>query len=78
MKPPLGLALAKFPEGLDPDMAYQLRERDPLNLEDMQRRALSVEENLIEKRARLKSEKRVTYKHETMASTSSYDANIDN
>ena len=35
MKPPLGLALAKFPKGFDPDMAYQLRERDPLTLEDM-------------------------------------------
>ena len=55
IKPPPGLALAKFPEGFDPDMAYQLRERDPLTLEDMQRGAISVEENLIEKRARLKS-----------------------
>ena len=71
MKPPLGLALAKFLEGFDPKMAYQLRERDPLTLEDMQRGAISVEENLIEKRARLKSEKRVTYRDETMASTSS-------
>lgn len=78
MKPPLGLALAKFPKGFDPDMACQLRERDPLTLEDMQRGAISVEENLIEKRARLKSEKRVTYKDETMATTSSSDAKIDN
>ena len=44
----------------------------------MQKGALSVEANLIEKRARLKSEKRVTYKDETMASTSSSDAKIDN
>ena len=78
MKPPLGLALAKFPEGFDLDMAYQLRERDLLTLEYMQRGAISVEANLIEKRARLKSEKRVTYKYETMASTSSSDAKIDN
>ena len=35
MKPPLGLALAKFPKSFDLDMAYQLRERDPLTLEDM-------------------------------------------
>ena len=78
MKPPLSLALAKFPEGFDPNMGYQLRERDPLTLEDMQRGALSVEENLIEKSARLESEKRVTYKDETMALTSSPDAKIDN
>ena len=42
MKPPLGLALAKFPEGFDPDMAYQLREREPLTLEDMKSGAISV------------------------------------
>ena len=58
MKPPLGLALAKFLKGFDPDMAYQLGERDPLTVEDMQRGAISVEENMIEKRARLKSEKK--------------------
>ena len=44
----------------------------------MQRGAISVEENLIEKISRLKSEKRVTYKDETMALTSSSDAKIDN
>ena len=37
MKPPQGLALVKFPDGFDPEMYYQLRERDPLTLEDMQR-----------------------------------------
>ena len=35
IKPPMGLALIKFPDGFDPDMAYQLRERDPATLEDM-------------------------------------------
>ena len=76
MKPPQGLALVKFLEGLDPDMAYQLRERDPLTLEDMQRGDVSVEANLIEKRARVRSENKVTYKEETIASTS--DAKIEN
>ena len=28
MKPPQGMALVKYPEGFDADMAYQLRERD--------------------------------------------------
>ena len=77
MKPPQGLALVKFPEGFDPDMTYQLRERDPLNLEEMQRGVVSAEANLIEKRAR-RSKKRVTYKYETMPSTSSYDTKMDN
>ena len=37
MKPPLGSALAKFPEGFDPDMTYQLRERDFATLEEMKK-----------------------------------------
>ena len=60
MKPPQGMALVRYPEGFDAEMAYQLRERDYLTLEDMQKGAVSVEENLSEKRARLSSEKRVT------------------
>ena len=43
----------------------------------MQKAAISAEVNLIEKRARLKSEKRVTYKDETMPSTSSSDSKLD-
>ena len=35
IKPPMGLDLIKFPDGFDPDMAYQLREKDPATLEDM-------------------------------------------
>ena len=31
MKPPLGLALVKFPEGFDLDIAYHLREKRPLD-----------------------------------------------
>ena len=76
MKPPLGLALAKLSKGFDLDMAYRLRERETLTLEDMQKGAISVEANLIEKRARMRSEKRVTYKDETIASTSSFDAKM--
>ena len=44
----------------------------------MQKRAISVEANLIEKRARLRSEKRVTYKDDTMPSTSSRDSKMEN
>jgi len=35
-------------------MAYQLRERDLATLEEMKKGALSVEVNLMEKRARMK------------------------
>ena len=60
MKPPQGIALVKYPEEFDADMAYQLRERDYNTLEDMQKGAVSVEANLIEKRARMRVEKKVT------------------
>ena len=59
-------------------MAYQLRERDYLTLEDMQRGAVSVEANIIEKRNRLRLEKRVTYKDDLLPSTSTSDTIIDN
>ena len=71
LKPPQGSALNKFPEGFDPKMAYHLRERDPTSLEDMQKGALAVEVNLMEKRARMKNEKRVSFREESTPSTSS-------
>jgi len=49
LRPPPDLALIKFPDGFDSDMAYQLRERAPPILADMQNIAVSVEENLIAK-----------------------------
>ena len=70
LKPPQGSALNKFPEGFDSDITYSLRERDFATLEDMQRGALSVEVNLIEKRARMKAEKRVSFREESTPSTS--------
>ena len=39
-------------------------------MEDMQKGAMSVEANLIEKRAKMRYEKRVTYRDDTSASTS--------
>ena len=47
-----------------------LRERDPLTLEDMQKGALAVEVNLMEKRARMTNEKRVSFREESTPSTS--------
>ena len=78
MKPPQGMALVRYPEGLDAKMNYQLRERGYLTLEDMQKGVVSVEENILEKRNRLRSEKRVTYKDDIVPSTSTSDTKIDN
>lgn len=70
MKPPQGMALVRYPEGFDADMAYHLRERDYNTLEDIKKGAVSVEANLIEKKARMRAEKRVTYRDDSAASTS--------
>ena len=70
LKPPQGSALKKFPEGFVPKIAYQLRERDPLTLEDMQKGALAVEVNLMKKRARMRNEKKVSFREESAPSTS--------
>jgi hypothetical protein len=75
IKPPQGLALIKFPDGFDADMSYQLRERNSTTLEDMQKSAISVEANLLAKRARQRSERRVTIKEEPSTSTS--DSKLD-
>jgi hypothetical protein len=52
IKPHQGLALIKFPDVFDADMSYQLRERNHATLEEMQRCVVSVEENMLAKRAR--------------------------
>jgi ribonuclease HI len=75
IKPPPDLALIKFPDGFDADMSYQLRERDATTLEDMQKSAISVEANLLAKRARQRNERRVTIKEEP--STSNNDTKMD-
>jgi hypothetical protein len=50
IKPPQVLVVIKLPDGFDAHMSYQLRERNSTTLEDMQKSAISVEENLLEKR----------------------------
>jgi hypothetical protein len=75
IKPPQCLALIKFPDGFDADMSYQLRERNSTTLEDMQKSAVSVEANLLARRARQRTERRVTFKEEP--STSSSDSKLE-
>jgi len=61
----MGLAMMKFSNGFDAGIAYQLRDREPATMEDMQKIAVSVEANLLSKRARAKAEKKVTVKEES-------------
>lgn len=56
--------MMKFPGGFDVDMAYQLRERELATMEDMQKIAVSVEANLMFKRARAKEKKKTIVKEE--------------
>lgn len=57
MKSPPDLALLHYPDAFNPDMAYQLRERDPTTLEEMQWNAVSVEANLLIKKSKSKPER---------------------
>jgi len=56
-------------------MSYQLRERNYATLEDMHKSVVSVEANMLARRARQRNERRVTIKEEPSTSTS--DARID-
>jgi len=76
LRPPPDLALYKFPDGFDPDMAYQLKERAPQTLEEAQKVAVTVEANLIAKRNRARLEKRVAFKEEPSAFDQKLDAII--
>lgn len=58
LRPPPSLALIKFPDGFDTDLAFQLRVRNSPTLEDMKIVVISVEANLLSKRARVRNERR--------------------
>ena len=76
IKPSPGLALIDFPDGFDVDMEYQLRERAPETLEEMQENAIKVEANILAKKGKQKPECRLNIKEEL--STSAVDHKIDN
>jgi len=73
LRPPLDLALYTFPDGFDPNMAYQLKERAPRTLAEAQNVVVTIEANLIAKRNRARAEKRTTFKVEPL----DFDQNID-
>jgi len=57
-------------------MPYQLRKRAPRTLEDMQSIIVSLEANLISKRAKARSERRIPLKEEPSAFEQKLDAII--
>lgn len=74
IKPPPDLALIKFLGGFDTYMSYQLRERNPETLEQMQSNVVSVEANFLAKKARMRNEKRITIKEEPSISDGKIDS----
>ncbi len=57
----------------DTDMSYQLRERNPETLEQMQRNVVSVEANLLAKKSRIRNENKVVFKDEISTSYGKVD-----
>jgi hypothetical protein len=54
IRPPPGSSHLHYPDAFDPEMTFQLRERNTTSLEEMQRIAVDVETNLLIKRSQLK------------------------
>jgi hypothetical protein len=54
IRPPPGSAHLHYPDAFDPEMTFQLRERNTASLEEIQRIAVDVETNLLIKRSQLK------------------------
>jgi hypothetical protein len=58
IRPPPGSTHLHFPDAFDPEMAFQLRERNTATLEEMQNIAVDVEANLLNRKAKLKAEEK--------------------
>jgi hypothetical protein len=54
IRPPPGSAHLHYPDAFDPEMTFQLRERNTASLEEMQHIVVDVETNLLIKRSKLK------------------------
>jgi hypothetical protein len=50
IRPPPGLAHSCFLDAFDPEMAFQLRERNTATLEEMQNVSVDVEANLLKRK----------------------------
>jgi hypothetical protein len=69
IRPPPGLALLHYPDAFDPEMAFQLRERDTATLEEMKNIAVDVEANLLNKKEKLKAVKKDKIEKEHLISS---------
>jgi hypothetical protein len=69
IRPPPGLALLHYPDAFDPEMEFQLRERNTTTLKEMQDSAINVEANLLIKRSKIKAEERKKIAKEQLKSS---------
>ena len=74
IRPPLGSTLLHYPEAFDPEIEFQLRERNLATLEEMQNNVVDVEANLLIRRAKLKEEERKNIDPEE---STSLEVNLD-
>ena len=58
IRPPPGPTHLHFPDAFDPEMAFQLRERNNVSLEGMQNIAVDVDINLLIKRSKVKNKEK--------------------
>jgi hypothetical protein len=58
IRPPPGSTHFHYPYAFDPEMAFQLREMNTATLEEMQKVAVDVEANLLNRKAKLKAEEK--------------------
>lgn len=58
------IGYASFVDGFEAEIAYQLRERNPATLEDMQKVVVDVETNLLLKRTNMQAERKEAVKEE--------------
>jgi hypothetical protein len=58
IRPPPGLAHLHYPDAFDPEMTFQLRERNTVSIEEIQKVAIDVEANLLIKRSKVKNKEK--------------------
>jgi hypothetical protein len=69
IRQPPGSTHFHYPDAFDPEMTFQLRERNTKTLEEMQKIAVEVEANLLNRREKLEAEEKYRIENEQMTSS---------
>ena len=64
IRPPPGLAHLHYLDAFNSEMEFQLRERNTTTIEEMQKIAVDVEANLLNRKTKLREEKKDRTKNE--------------